>query len=199
MISINQKKKGVCIVMKQKRMALSICLVAMGICINYVGGQLALMMKLPIYLDSIGTILVSSLLGPIYGMLTPFISGVMMAFTGDLYSLYFAPVGMILGLVSGFVLKKIQKIGLSLFLVTLIITIPGTVVCSIINAILFDGVTSSGSTVLVQFLRNTPLGITGAIFVVQVITDYLDRFISLALVMMVRKRISNIAVLPHKA
>lgn len=185
--------------MKQKRMALSICLVAMGICINYVGGQLALMMKLPIYLDSIGTILVSSLLGPIYGMLTPFISGVMMAFTGDIYSLYFAPVGMILGLVSGFVLKKIQKIGLSLLLVTLIITIPGTVVCSIINAILFDGVTSSGSTVLVQFLRNTPLGITGAIFVVQVITDYLDRFISLTLVMMVRKRISNIAVLPHKA
>ena len=31
-----------------------ICLIAFAICINFVGGQIALFLKLPIYLDSIG-------------------------------------------------------------------------------------------------------------------------------------------------
>ena len=34
-----------------------ICLIAFAICINFVGGQIALFLKLPIYLDSIGTVL----------------------------------------------------------------------------------------------------------------------------------------------
>ena len=34
-----------------------ICLIAFAICINFVGGQIALFLKLPIYLDSIGTCL----------------------------------------------------------------------------------------------------------------------------------------------
>ena len=36
---------------------LQLCMMAMAVCINVAGGQLALMLRLPIYLDSIGTIL----------------------------------------------------------------------------------------------------------------------------------------------
>ena len=46
-----------------------ICLIAFAICINFVGGQIALFLKLPIYLDSIGTVFIASILGPFYGML----------------------------------------------------------------------------------------------------------------------------------
>ena len=35
-----------------------ICMIAFAICINFVGGQIALFLKLPIYLDSIGTVFV---------------------------------------------------------------------------------------------------------------------------------------------
>lgn len=41
-----------------------ICIVAFAICINLVGGQIALFLKLPIYLDSIGTVFIASTLGP---------------------------------------------------------------------------------------------------------------------------------------
>ena len=58
------------------------------------------------------------------------------------------------------------------------ITIPGTAVSSLINALLFGGVTSSGSMLLVQLLARTPLGLTGSIFAVQILTDYADRCIS---------------------
>ena len=160
-----------------------LAMIAMAICINYIGGQLALALRLPIYLDSVGTILIGALFGPAFGVLPPLISGVLMAFTGDIYSLYFAPVGMILGLTAGFVLKRIHSVGFMLLLSAFLITLPGTIVCAIINAILFGGVTSSGSSVIVAALSHTPLGLTGAIFVVQIFTDYLDRVISLALVM----------------
>lgn len=166
-----------------------IAMVAMAICINYIGGQLALGLHLPIYLDSIGTILIGAMFGPAFGVLPPMISGILMAFTGDIYSLYFAPVGMILGLTAGFVLKRIHSVGFMLLLSAFLITLPGTVVCAIINAILFGGVTSSGSSAIVAALSHTPLGLTGAIFVVQIFTDYLDRVISLALVMIVLRKV----------
>lgn len=166
-----------------------LAMIAMAICINYIGGQLALALRLPIYLDSVGTILIGALFGPAFGVLPPLISGVLMAFTGDIYSLYFAPVGMILGLTAGFVLKRIHSVGFMLLLSAFLITLPGTIVCAIINAILFGGVTSSGSSVIVAALSHTPLGLTGAIFVVQIFTDYLDRVISLALVMILLRKV----------
>lgn len=166
-----------------------IAMIAMAICINYIGGQLALALHLPIYLDSIGTILIGAMFGPAFGVLPPMISGILMAFTGDIYSLYFAPVGMILGLTAGFVLKRIHSVGFMLLLSAFLITLPGTIVCAIINAILFGGVTSSGSSAIVAALSHTPLGLTGAIFVVQIFTDYLDRVISLALVMIVLRKV----------
>ena len=52
-----------------------ICLVALAVGINIVGGQIALFMKLPVYLDSIGTILTGAVLGPWFGMLPNLISG----------------------------------------------------------------------------------------------------------------------------
>jgi len=48
--------------------------------------------------------------------------------------------------------------------------------------VLFGGVTSSGSSILVQLLSHTPLGLTGSIFVVQFLTDYLDRCIAVFVV-----------------
>lgn len=176
-------------VVNMKFTTAKIAMVAMAICINYIGGQLALALHLPIYLDSIGTILIGAMFGPTFGVLPPMISGILMAFTGDIYSLYFAPVGMILGLTAGFVLKRIHSVGFMLLLSAFLITLPGTIVCAIINAILFGGVTSSGSSAIVAALSHTPLGLTGAIFVVQIFTDYLDRVISLALVMIVLRKV----------
>lgn len=44
--------------------------------------------------------------------------------------------------------------------------------------------TSSGSAILVQFLAaKTPLGLTASIVLVQFLTDFCDRAVSLALVM----------------
>ncbi|MCR5785527.1 MAG: ECF transporter S component [Eubacterium sp.] len=179
---------------KSKISAFNLCVVALAICINVIGGHIALLLHLPIYLDTIGTIMTGALLGPIYGMLPNVLSGLIMGFTGDVYSLYYAPVGIILGFVTGLVFKRRKNSVLWILWAALIITIPSTIVSASITAILFGGITSSGSTVLVQLITNTtPLGLTASCFIVQFITDYIDRLIGvLIVVQMIRILPSNI-------
>ena len=160
-----------------------LCIIAFAIALNVVGGQIALLLHLPVYLDSIGTIFIAILYGPVYGILPPLLYGLVMGFTMDIYSLYFMPVGIILGLVTGIVARFFRLEKWRIIPGALLITIPGTIVSSIITAVLFGGITSSGSTILVQFLNKAGLGLTASVFIVQILTDYLDRLISLFLVM----------------
>lgn len=157
----------------------NLCFVAFAICINFIGGQIALFLRLPIYLDSIGTMFIAINLGPVYGMLPSVLSGLLMGVTVDIYSLYYAPVGIILGLITGLVYKKYNPQKWWILIAAAIITIPSTIASSCITAFLFGGITSSGSSLLVQLLAQTPLGMVGSSFVVQVVTDYIDRVICL--------------------
>ena len=158
------------------------CVVALAIVLNVIGGQIALMLHLPIYLDSIGTIMIAMLYGPVYGMLPPLLYGLVMGFTLDIYSLYFMPVGLMLGLVTGLVSRYFSLKKWRMIPGAMLITIPGTIVSAVITAVLFGGITSSGSTVIVQVLNKASLGLTASVFIVQILTDYLDRLLSLVVV-----------------
>ena len=158
------------------------CVVALAIVLNVIGGQIALMLHLPIYLDSMGTIMIAMLYGPVYGMLPPLLYGLVMGFTLDIYSLYFMPVGLMLGLVTGLVSRYFSLKKWRMIPGAMLITVPGTIVSSIITAVLFGGITSSGSTVIVQVLNKAGLGLTASVFIVQILTDYLDRLLSLVVV-----------------
>ena len=74
--------------------------------INIIGGYIALFLHLPIYLDSIGTILISAVLGPIYGMTPSLLSNLVLGMMGDVYAFYYLPVGMLLGALNGWLWNK---------------------------------------------------------------------------------------------
>lgn len=162
--------------------AKKLSIIALAIALNVVGGQIALLLHLPVYLDSIGTILIAVIYGPFYGILPPLLYGMVMGFTLDIYSLYFMPVGIILGLTTGIVSRALNLRGRLIVPGALIITIPGTITSALITALLFGGITSSGSTVIVQILNKAGLGLTASVFIVQILTDFLDRLLSLTLV-----------------
>lgn len=173
----------------QKISIYKLCFIAFAVCINFIGGQIALFLKLPIYLDSIGTVFTAVVLGPVYGMLPNVISGLLMGMTVDIYSLYYAPVGIILGIVTGLVYKKYHPKKWWIFLAAIVITIPANIASSCITAFLFGGITSSGSSIIVQLLAKTPLGMVRSCFVVQFITDYIDRVICLYVVAVLVKAV----------
>lgn len=164
---------------KQRVSVYRICLVAMAVVMNAAGAQLALTLKLPVYLDSIGTVMAGAMLGPVYGMLPSLISGVILGMTIDIYSLYFAPVGMIVGFMAGIAWKIHLADKGRMWLAGAVVAFPGTLVSSVICAVVFGGITSSGSMVFVQLLARTPLGMTASIVLVQAVTDYVDRLMSI--------------------
>ena len=92
-----------------------------------------------------------------------------------------------MGLMAGVVFDKMTIKGRWIFPAALCVTLPSTVISALISAGLFGGVTSSGSTLLVQLLSKTPLGVVGSVIAVQILTDYLDRLISIFLVCAILK------------
>ena len=135
--------------------------------INILGGTIALLLRLPVYLDSIGTVLAAALFGPAAGLVPGLISGLISGMTSDVYAFYYIPVQLVIGLVAGLVFRRLRpshtagsrseslslrSMGWKLFPAALVISLPGTVVSSTITAVVFGGITSSGSTVLVLSL-----------------------------------------------
>lgn len=162
-----------------------LCILAFCAVVNLLGGQIALLFRLPIYLDSFGTVLAAALLGPVYGMIPGIISNLIGGMTTDLYALYYLPVQIITGWMSGIVFRKVPpRNGRDLIRILFgagMISIPGTLVSSSITSIIFGGITSSGSTILVQLLHHLGLGLTASVCIVQGLTDYADRTVVLML------------------
>ena len=158
--------------------------------INILGGTIALLLRLPVYLDSIGTVLAAALFGPAAGLVPGLISGLISGMTSDVYAFYYIPVQLVIGLVAGLVFRRLRpshtagsrseslslrSMGWKLF--------P--------TAVVFGGITSSGSTVLVQLLHSLGMNLTLSVCVVQAMTDFVDRMIVLAVVLVILPAVSS--------
>ncbi len=56
--------------MSKKTNKMAFYLIPLGIAINFVFGEIVLLLGLPIYLDTVGTIIVGALCGPMYSIIT---------------------------------------------------------------------------------------------------------------------------------
>ena len=171
--------------MHRKITSFQICLIAMAVCLNVAGAQIALVLRLPILLDSIGSILTGALMGPWFGLIPSLLSGIILGMTVDIYSLYFAPAGMLVGLMAGLRFKHYTVSKSRLLWQAGFVTLPSAVVSAFICYGLFGGVTSSGSAILVQILGQTPVGLFFSTLLVQIVTEWIDRGIGLFLVICV--------------
>lgn len=159
-----------------------ITLMSMGIALNIIGALTALTLKLPIYVDSVGTIFVACLLGPKYAVMTGVCGSLVSGMTFDVYSLYFAPVQISTGLLAGLMYKKGFLKGKRTPLGVFIFTLPTSLISATIAAYIFGGVTSSGSSYIVQILSYFNVPMVVGVFATQVCTDYLDKLLAVILV-----------------
>ena len=156
------------------------------IVINIMGGHLALYTRLPVYLDTIGTLLGSAFFGPIGGVITGVLTALINGATGDLFSIYYMPSQITVALMAGLVYKKFKPTDIkNIWWLALVISLPATIVSTIITVMLFHGITSSGSSMIVQVLHGMGINEVVAVFLVQVGTDYLDRLIGVYVVAIV--------------
>ncbi|MEG0085125.1 MAG: ECF transporter S component, partial [Niameybacter sp.] len=109
----------------------------------------------------------------------------------DIYSLYFAPVQITTGLLAGWMFQKGWLKGKRMPIGVLLFTLPTSLISAIIAAAVFGGVTSSGSSYIVQVLSVVGVPTVVSVFIVQVLTDYVDKYIAVLLVL------TTIKLLPH--
>lgn len=162
----------------------TLVMIPVAIAINIAVGQLVVALKLPLYLDSIGTILVAVLAGPLAGLVTGVLANLIWTLTGLApFAAAFAIVAGIIGLMAGLFAGWGWFRRVWLWLLGGVITgIVAALVSAPISAYLFGGVMGSGQDFLVAFFRATGASVIQATFGQGIVADPLDKLVSFLLV-----------------
>lgn len=154
-------------------------LMALGVVLNVVCAFVAMSLRLPVYMDSVGTVLIAILLGPKYAVITGLLGSCTSGILFDVYSFYFAPVQITTGFICGVMNQKGMLEGKKAFLGVLIYSLPTAIISALITAYLFGGITSAGSSYLVQVLSGVGVPLIVGVFATQIVTEYVDKFLAL--------------------
>ncbi|MCI0397210.1 MAG: ECF transporter S component [Chloroflexi bacterium] len=172
---------------KQDFNTLTIVMIPVAIAINIAIGQLIFALKIPLYLDSIGTVLVAVLAGPWVGALTGLLSNLVWGLSGlNVTYAPFATVAAIIGLVAGLFAEigwfrrwwRVAIAGLITGLIAAIVSAP-------ISAYVFGGVTGAGTDAVVAIFRGMGFGILPAAFAQGVTSDPLDKLVTFLVVWLI--------------
>ena len=150
-------------------------LIPVAIAINIAVGQLVAMLKLPVFLDSIGTVLVGVLCGPWAGALTGALANTIWGlFNPD--ALPWWPVAFFIGLVAGFcanagLFKNWWKVILSGFFIAL----TAAIISTPIAVYLYGGITASGSSFITAYLLQTGQGMVSAVLSTGFLVEPVDK------------------------
>ncbi|MDY5128958.1 ECF transporter S component [Actinotignum urinale] len=127
----------------------TLIIIPIAVGINVIGGALASTLKLPVFLDMIGTILVACLAGPWIAALTGFITNIFLALVANPVFLPYAAVSILCGFVAGILaFRGAMKHILGVILLWLTITVVNTLTASIVTFFVFGGATGVNATSL---------------------------------------------------
>ncbi len=151
-------------------------LIPVAIAINIVIGEIVVLLKLPIYLDSIGTVLVGVMCGPWAGALTGALSNTIWGLLIDPNSLPWWPVALLIGFVAGWcaiggLFKTWWKVIIAGFLIALTAAIASTPIA----VYLYGGITASGSSFITAYLLQTGQGVLQAVFSTNFLVEPVDK------------------------
>lgn len=169
-----------------------ILLIPLGIAINFVGANLNAALKLPVYLDAIGTVFTAVLCGPWIGFLTGVVTNIVTAVTNPTQLPYLIVSGAI-GLIAGICGKKgMFQTPLKTILVGIMIWLTAMLTSAPITVLVFGGVTgASGASAITTFLVATGKGIWQSVISSVLLTETLDKFLTVFAVYFLIRLIPN--------
>ena len=171
---------------------LALALIPRAVAINLALGAIVATLRLPVYLDSVGTILVGALAGPIAGIVTGIASNCVLGLLSQPFFFAFIPVAMVIGLVAGIAGKigAFRSIGgAAVTGVSMGILAGGTSVPIVIA--LFGGATPSGTGIVTIMLRAMHVPLEQAATFASVGVDIVDKTVCCVLVAIVLTRLPN--------
>lgn len=162
---------------------LTIVLIPVAVGINYVGKFIAATLRLPLWLDSIGTVLAGMLAGPWIGAISGAANNIIFGITADIISFWYLITSIAIGLVAGYFAFTgwISSIGRSVGL-GLIVGGVAAVVSTPINVILWEGQTGNvWGDALYATLMGSGWSVWPASFLNSLVVDVPDKLATVVL------------------
>ena len=169
----------------------SLVLIPIAVGINLIGGTLCSNLKLPLFLDMIGTMVVACLSGPWVAALTGFLTNVFLALVANPVNLPYAVVSVLCGLVVGYMVKAgLFKKWWGVLIVWVVVTLVNAVSASLITVFVFSGATGiNGTSVLTATLVVAMKNIFASVFSSSIIENLLDKGIAVAVSYFIVKKV----------
>jgi energy-coupling factor transport system substrate-specific component len=151
-------------------------LMPVAIALNIVVGQIVVALRLPVYFDSIGTVLVAVICGPWAGALTGTLSNIIWGLAIDPNAFPWWPVAFFIGFVSGWCAKfGLFKAWWKVIVTGFIVAITAALVSTPIGVYLFGGITASGSSFITAYLMQTGTDMISAVFSTNFLVEPVDK------------------------
>lgn len=158
-------------------------LLPLAAALNITGGWLTSALKIPLYLDSLGTIWAACLGGPLAGAATALISGLISAAANSPIWLCFLPPALLVGLVAGYLSRQgfMQNLSLASFM-GLILGLTAALASAPIAAYVLHGSSGGGTDLVVAAFRLAGLSTLHACLAQSLTIDPVDKLISCLIV-----------------
>ena len=159
---------------------LAIFLIPIGVALNFIGAQITMLLKLPVYLDAIGTIVVGALCGGIPGAVVGVISNTINSITYPAY-VWYGIISAIYGILAAYLSRR--KVFCSLWktvLASLLFATIGGVLNSCITWILFGFNFATDTTAIFAIPLHSALGFPkfAAQMIAAICMDVADKVLS---------------------
>jgi energy-coupling factor transport system substrate-specific component len=166
---------------------------AMGIALNVVLGTVVSWMKIPLlFLDTIGTVLVSVLFGPWWGVLTGGLTNVVLGATTGASAIFFGLVNIAIALVVGFIARRFDFTKWYVALLTgILVSIIAPLIGTPIAVAVYGGLNGSGMDLVVLWLRASGESVFASTFISRITGNFIDKIITCMLVMFLIVRFPN--------
>ncbi len=164
----------------------TIAMIPVAIALNIVIGQIVAVIGLPVYIDSIGTVLVSAVAGPAAGVVTGILTNVIWGLTLSPIALPFAVVQVVIGVFAGYAAR--WGMFRRWYLAPVAGAVTGVVAAMIsapIAAFIFGGATGGGTGALVGAFQAMGQSLLGATTLQGLLSDPLDKLITFTIVVII--------------
>ncbi len=177
--------------LKKDFSTMTLVLMPVAIAINIVVGQIVVLLKLPVFLDSIGTVLVAVLAGPWAGALTGTLSNIIWGLLIDPGAFPWFPVAAAIGLVAGICANfGMFKVWWKVIITGFLVALAAVIVSTPIGVYLFGGITGSGSSFITAYLLATGQELFTAVLSTNFLVEPIDKIATCVLAWLIIRGLS---------
>jgi energy-coupling factor transport system substrate-specific component len=148
---------------------------AIAIAVNIVLGIVTSLLKLPFYLDTLGTILTAVMIGSLPGAIVGALTNTITGFIYSMRDIPFALVSIAVALIAGFIAKQFKFNLITAIVTGLILSIVAPLIGTPIGIALYGGLTGTVSDVIVMALKNAGASLFTASFVTKIGNNLIDK------------------------